>query len=104
MEQGDCNACVAYAVAAAAQSAAASARRESTSDVPFPSVRQLFFCAAGQDVTNDCNFGAQLSPALQQLTSRKDFPEGLLAHTCLPMVSSEALNILAQDGETSLRI
>jgi hypothetical protein len=102
MEQGDCNACVAYAVAAAAQSAAASARRESTTDVPFPSVRQLFFCAKGQDVSNDCNFGAQLSPALQQLTSRQAFPDGLLAHTCLPMVSSESLNVLAQDGEPQM--
>lgn len=97
MDQGDCNACVAYTIAAAAQSAAASARRESTSDVPFPSVRQLFFCAAGQDVSNDCNFGAQLSPALQQLASRQAFPDGLAAHTCLPMLSTESLNILAHD-------
>ncbi|KAF6257376.1 hypothetical protein COO60DRAFT_1524168 [Scenedesmus sp. NREL 46B-D3] len=97
MEQGDCNACVAYAIGAAAQSAAATARRESTSDVPFPSARQLFFCAAGQDVANDCNYGARLSPALQQLSSKRAFPDGLLAHTCLPMVSTNRLNLLAQD-------
>jgi hypothetical protein len=104
--QGVCQACVAYAIAAAAQSAAATALKVNTTDrsLPFPSVRQLYFCGynEGSQGAPDCSSGWQLRPALQLLTGTT-FSNGLAADECLRMPASmtavENLNTMSQKGE-----
>eukprot|EP00878_Enallax_costatus_P030502 GHUV01033211.1.p1 GENE.GHUV01033211.1~~GHUV01033211.1.p1 ORF type:complete len:556 (+),score=56.28 GHUV01033211.1:494-2161(+) len=82
-DQGICNACVAYAVAAAAQSAAATTLAVNSSAVPFVSARQLMFCGPQKA---DCGTGWKLQQALPVLDeSSKWAKEGLFAYDCMPM-------------------
>jgi hypothetical protein len=109
-DQGQCTACVAYAVAAAAQSAAAAALQVDTTDpaVPFPSVRQLFFCgySEGSKDAPDCSNGWLLRPALQLIADNTMFKKGLAAEACMPMPASaesvDELNALPLKGEVQL--
>eukprot|EP00878_Enallax_costatus_P005985 GHUV01006277.1.p1 GENE.GHUV01006277.1~~GHUV01006277.1.p1 ORF type:complete len:605 (+),score=82.49 GHUV01006277.1:503-2317(+) len=92
-DQGDCNACVAYALAAASQSAAAAALQKNSTDIPFPSARQLFFC--GPDPA-DCGSGWKLQTAVQVLDGTSKWAkDGLLVYDCMPM--SDVSNELPTD-------
>ncbi|KIY93867.1 hypothetical protein MNEG_14095, partial [Monoraphidium neglectum] len=87
-DQGECNACVAFSVAAAAEAAIASGLKLAAGGPRMPrlSPRDLFFCGGAGDEA-DCLYGWTFNSALAELTRRKS----LASWDCLPFTSLQNL-------------
>lgn len=96
-DQGDCNSCVGWALAAAAQSAAAAALRVNSNTVPLISVLQLLVCH--DQVTGNCRDGWRMEQAVELLTGsvqqRSACVQGFAADKCIGMLSRERLKTFA---------
>ncbi|KAI8475500.1 MAG: hypothetical protein J3K34DRAFT_50907 [Monoraphidium minutum] len=90
-DQGDCNACVAFSIAAAAEAAVASVLRTGALGARTPrlSPRDLFFCGA-TGAEADCLYGWTFNQALAELAVRK---QPLASWKCLPFEDVEDLPV-----------
>jgi hypothetical protein len=81
-DQGDCQACTAFAVASAAETAMAAALQVPVHQCSI-SVQGLFFCPAPDLLINSCNTGWTFRDALQQLQERSST---IPTSECLPYI------------------